>query len=110
MVVSVSFDLCDFAPSGKHPSCDMTGNCRTINVLYMCILAQCRVRFTLHVWTRYIILIINWSIFAVATLLVASEAPPTSISTPIIYELVGINQKPVNAIELESNAAYSVAR
>ena len=41
---------------------------------------------------------------------VTTQAPPTSISTPIIYESVGINQKPVNAIELESNAAYGVAR
>ena len=29
---------------------------------------------------------------------VASETPPTSISTPIIYESVGINQKPVIAM------------
>ena len=37
-----------------------------------------------------------------------TEAPP-SIPTATTYEVVGINQKPTNTIELESNAAYGTA-
>ena len=38
-----------------------------------------------------------------------TEAPP-SISTDTTYEVVGINQKSTNTIELKSNAAYGTAQ
>ena len=36
------------------------------------------------------------------------EAPP-SIPTATIYEVVGINQKKINTLELETNSAYGTA-